>query len=55
MAIEIVLSVFELGFWWFTERLKSFSLYILKLKRKGRALTEELQQYNKNGKNGLSY
>ena len=62
MAIEIVLSMFELGFWWFTERLKSFSLYILKSKRKGRTLTEELDKKrkncnnnNKNGKDGLSY
>jgi nitroreductase len=47
MAIEIVLSVFELGFWWFTERLKSFSLYILKLKRKWRILTEELDKEEK--------
>jgi hypothetical protein len=47
MAIEIVLSVFELGFWWFTESLKSFSLYILELKRKGRILTEELDKEEK--------
>ena len=47
MAIEIVLSMFELGFRWFTERLKSFSLYILKSKRKGRTLTEELDKKEK--------